>query len=98
MLIKQSPRLPDESNTPKPLHTPIKPSERNVEEHNMVHLPYRDWCPDLRTDDGDTAPHQRLMVRHGVVQLDFPFSSVPGTGGKQTTLICGIDIRPLVFA
>ena len=29
---------------PKGLHTPVKPSKWEIEQHELTHIPYRDWC------------------------------------------------------
>ena len=28
----------------KRLNSPVKPSREEVEAHNLIHLPYRNWC------------------------------------------------------
>ena len=39
------PCVPDEATVPNTLPVPIKQSHREIGEHNLIHLPYRDWCP-----------------------------------------------------
>ena len=36
-----------EGAKPKMIMLPTMPSDREVEEHNMTHCPYRAWCEEL---------------------------------------------------
>ena len=34
-----------EARIPRMLKDPKKPSSKEVEQHNLTHIPFRDWCP-----------------------------------------------------
>ena len=56
---KQCPmREHEEERAPNILRSPVKPSRREVEEHNAVHMPYRDWCPHCVRGRGIDSPHR----------------------------------------
>ena len=35
----------EESVPVKMLRSPYRPSQKEVDEHNLSHVPFRDWCP-----------------------------------------------------
>ena len=38
----------EEALTSMAMTVPVKPSQREVDDHNRTHLPYRNWCEILR--------------------------------------------------
>ena len=42
---------------PRKLLDPKLPTEKEVEEHNLTHLPYRNWCPHCVAGKGKAASH-----------------------------------------
>jgi len=35
----------NEARQPKTIKSPYQPSKREIDEHNITHMPYRSWCP-----------------------------------------------------
>ena len=48
----------EEGNVPRRLRDPKKPSQAEVEEHNITHYPYREWCPHCRDGKGQNNQHR----------------------------------------
>ena len=48
-----------ESEKPKGLRSPAMPSRREWEEHQLTHLPFRDWCPHCVKCRSQNNPHKR---------------------------------------
>ena len=61
---------PTEARVPKTLFNPLLPSKREVEEHNLTHLPYRNWCPVCVAAKGKEQGHPR--VERGGPDEDMP--------------------------
>ena len=38
---------------------PRTPTQAEVDEHNMTHLPYRSWCTQSAHGRGDAHPHRK---------------------------------------
>ena len=80
--------LPGE-RTVKKLMNPLLPSAREVEEHNISHLPFRNWCPHCVKGRGREADHRRQpRTERGVDEfhLDYSFPG-DGIGHKLTILV-----------
>ena len=65
---------------PRKLANPRLPSEKEVKEHNLTHLPYRSWCAHCVAGKGKAAPHRRQNRKDGlpVLHLDYCFLSTNG--------------------
>ena len=48
---------------PRKMLDPKLPSQREVEEHNLTHLPYRNWCAHCVLGKGKSAPHYKRASR-----------------------------------
>ena len=76
--------------------TPQQPTAQERAEHQLIHLPYRTWCPTCVKNKGykgraDNHPKQRTS-NIPVVQFDFCFFK--GFGEQQTTpILTGIDVE-----
>ena len=51
------------------IQDPRKPSEAEVSEHNLTHLPYRSWCRHCVRGRGKELPHRRLRDEAGMAEL-----------------------------
>ena len=38
---------------------PQRPCQKEVDAHNLTHLPFRNWCPHCMRGRGKEMPHQR---------------------------------------
>ena len=65
----------------KHLKTPLLPTQSQLEEHRVDHLPYRSWCPEcvegFGREDAHTS-HQDQAKWVPVVSCDYLFLSAHG--------------------
>ena len=72
------------------------PSEREVREHNRLHMPYRSWCPICISAKGTDVGHKSQSGRAGEceerreVSLDYCFLK-DAVGGPTATVLVGRD-------
>jgi len=64
-----------EKRKPAKMVDPIKPSASEVEEHELTHLPFRNWCWACVQGRGKNAAHRRSTEEKKIpeVHLDFMF-------------------------
>ena len=72
---------------------PQLPTKEEVEEHNLTHLPFRNWCPHCVRGAGRSADHRVHVRDDGLpeVHLDYCFL---GTDGKSTETVLVVRERP----
>ena len=59
---------------PRKLLDPKLPSQQEVDEHCLTHLPYRNWCPYCVQGKGKSAPHfKRLPRTDGLTEIHFDY-------------------------
>ena len=68
----------EEGRAPKMLTAPYVPSRQEVEQHEIMHYPFRAWCPDCVRGRAPAPAHRRAhdyMREHGVpmVVADYCF-------------------------
>ena len=76
----------DDVQPQKMLRTPIMPSQAEVDEHNIDHLPYRAWCRSCVSGRGQEAPHGHVEQHRrtiSVVSFDYFFVTKNGAYTKQ---------------
>ena len=44
------------------LPAPHTPSKQEIQEHEISHWPYRDWCPDCVRGRGRVLPHSKTQI------------------------------------
>jgi thiol-disulfide isomerase/thioredoxin len=67
---------PEEARVPKVLKSPLQPTAREVEEHNLTHLPFRDWCPHCIMGKARNIPHKKQKDKEHLVphiHVDYGF-------------------------
>ena len=57
------------------MSSPAQPTQREIEEHCVLHWPYRDWCPDCVMGRGRDAPHRSKVCTAPMVVMDYGFLS-----------------------
>ena len=57
----------------KATKTPAQPTHQEIIEHNLTHMPYRDWCPICVQGRGKASAHQKQRSRKPIIQIDFAF-------------------------
>ena len=71
--IKESEFRSEEGVKARGAPRPVKPSKADVAEHELTHIPYRDWCVHCRRASGRCGPHysknteQKEEERHGAI-------------------------------
>ena len=65
---------------PRKLLDPKLPTKKEVEDHNLTHMPYRNWCPYCVAGKGKSAPHFKHVRADGLpeLHLDYCFMSTEG--------------------
>ena len=67
---------PEEARVPKVLKSPLQPTAREVDERNLTHLPFRDWCPHCIMGKARNIPHKKQKDREHLVphiHVDYGF-------------------------
>ncbi len=71
------------------IHQPMLPSNAEMEEHALTHLPFWIWCEHCVKGRGDESAHRRIVEMPEPVEIHIVFCS-PGEekdGGKLTILV-----------
>ena len=55
------------------LRSPTMPSESERKQHELTHLPYRDWCQHCVSGKGKENHHRTLKYKTPTVQLDYSY-------------------------
>ena len=55
----------------KGLKTPGEPSISERRQHELTHLPYRDWCPLCVKAKGRHGASKKIVDRQPVIQIDY---------------------------
>ena len=76
----------EEARTAVKMPDPRKPSQREIDEHELTHLPFRSWCEHCVKGKGKEAAHYRDETELTVpeVHVDFAF---PGDGKGETLVM-----------
>ena len=66
---------------PRKLMDPRLPTQQEVDEHNLTHLPYRSWCPYCVGGKGKMAAHFKQIRADGLpeIHLDYCFMATDGS-------------------
>ena len=68
----------EEADKPKQIWKPLKPTVKEVEEHNLTHLPSRNWCIVCVKGKAKDDPHKRNIKQDEeqeipIVSIDYMF-------------------------
>ena len=64
---------------------PLKPSDREVEQHELTHLPYRNWCWKCVFGRGKEMPHKQDKTEKVMQEIHFDFMLLePKDEGGET--------------
>ena len=74
---------------PRALHEPGTPSDREVKEHNLTHLPYKSWCWICRGARGYSRAHLHTddFCEIPIVSADYFFMGEADSPGCIASLI-----------
>ena len=76
----------------KGMKAPQQPTGQERFEHNLIHLPYRTWCPICVKSKGRTDNHPKQTSKQAVIQVDFTY--MKAFGDKQVLpVLTAIDVE-----
>ena len=64
---------------------PKQPTEHEIMEHNLTHVPYRSWCPICIQGRGRSDAHPQRSSSRPINQIDFAF--LKGFENQYPTLV-----------
>eukprot|EP00971_Amphidinium_carterae_P242163 4808428-Amphidinium_carterae.3 len=63
-----------EANIPKTYKSPTLPSQQEIDEHYLAHLPYRDWCKHYVQGKSKSQHHPcGGLTKQSITQVDYAF-------------------------
>ena len=62
-----------EAHRARGLRQPQQPTPRQIAEHNLTHLPHRNWCPICVQGKGRQDNYKKQQSRQPVIQVDFAY-------------------------
>merc|ERR1712194_683041 len=83
--------MQEQKVAPKARRLPDEPSDKEVAEHALTHLPFRDWCRHCITGKAPDWPHRRVVRDPDevpMIQVDFYFMNKKGDSDIVTLLNC----------
>ena len=63
------------ARAPKGLKVPSEPTASERRQHELTHMPYRDWCPHCVKAKGRHGASKKQLDRQPVIQVDYCFHS-----------------------
>jgi hypothetical protein len=83
--------LPEgEGQAPKAVTSPAQPTQKEKEEHELTHWPFRSWCQACVAGRGKDAPHKRVDRSSDevpTVDMDYMFLPEAGRLDMLTALV-----------
>ena len=78
----------------KGLECPEKPTQLEIDQHNLTHLPFRSWCTTCVKARGLPDHHHKRDTpsKLPVIQIDYAFVTSK-ENKEQTTLLTAVDIE-----
>ena len=83
---------PQHAKPARGLTAPAQPTQQEIAEHELTHLPFRSWCPTCVANKGRADNHPKQKSKMPVVQFDFCYFK---TAGEPTAsaILTGIDVE-----
>ena len=89
--IEEEEVVPGERKVKKMMN-PLLPSAREVEEHNISHLPFLNWCPHCVKGRGREADHRRQPhAERGVDEFHLDYCFPGDEMGHKLTLLVRLE-------
>ena len=80
----------DKSEVMRQIKDPLKPTEDEVDKHNLTHLPYRNWCPICVRAKGKDADHRRVVDgTRCLPEYSFDYAFPGDEFGYKLTVLVG---------
>ena len=71
---------------------PRLPTRREVENHNITHVPYRNWCPHCVRGRGKDLDHRKSAdEERGMQEFSFDYCFMGDDGEAKVTILVGRD-------
>ena len=78
----------EEARLPKVFRDPGAPTETEIEQHNVTHLPFRAWCPSCVEGKARDRPHRRQDVEEkSLAEVVFDYGFFGAQGEEETVAI-----------
>ena len=78
------------TRNPRRVLDPKLPSQREVDEHNLTHLPDRNWCKHCVFGKGRHAPHYKRTEREdSLAEIHFDYCFMSTAGQPLVTILMG---------
>ena len=80
-----------EAQQARGLRQPQQPTPQQIAEHNLTHLPYRNWCPICVQGKGRQDNYKKQQSRQPIIQVDFAYiKSQQDT--RTTPVLTAVDV------
>ena len=79
-----------EARSPEVLRDPGAPTQREMEEHNITHLPFRSWCPHCVAGKAQDRPHRMRkedQMDKQVPEIVFDYGFFGGKEDEETLAV-----------
>ena len=75
-----------EQTVSKAMHQPIKPTKQMIEDHEVSHIPFRDWCSACVRGRAKACQHRRVQKDEALTtySVDYGFFGSPGEAPLQS--------------
>ena len=88
----------DEAKQPKYMRDPGQPSQKQIEEHDILHLEYRSWCKWCVLGKGQSDHHLRQKgekdeLGQPTMSIDYMFVGTKNVKAKDRTVLTVFDNR-----
>ena len=80
-----------EAHRARGLRQPQQPTPQQIAEHNLTHLPYRNWCPICAQGKGRQDNYKKQQSRQPVIQVDFAYIKSQ-QDPKTTPVLTAVDV------
>ena len=80
-----------EAHRARGLRQPQQPTPQQIAEHNLTHLPYRNWCPICVQGKGRQDNYKKQQSRQPVIQVDFAYIKSQ-QDPKTTPVLTAVDV------
>ena len=80
----------EEARAPEVLRDPGAPTQKEIEEHNTTHLPFRSWCPHCVTGKAQDRPHRMKkeeQMDKQVPEIVFDYGFFGGKEDEETLAV-----------
>ena len=80
-----------EGHRARGLRQPQQPTPQQIAEHNLTHLPYRNWCPICVQGKGRQDNYKKQQPQQPVMQVEFAYIK-PQQDPKTIPVLTAVDV------